>query len=801
MTTFSKRYIVNRKVGLTGLLILAVSLVILIFGPNPLAINDYQRITQAGGTLQSEDGARINFPTEMVGRSFRAKLITIRRLAVFGEETSSDIREAVDNIPANLIIKSSLYQVAYRGSQPTGMQVRLPLPNDTELFKTLDLYIWNGETWDWRPSHKNLTLHRLEASLVDAPELLVIMQANEQATARLSVDYRPTQSASASLAEADIEINPQGLQLGGDGRIVGTVVDLSFLTDRPNVRVMPVLQNSSHGAAIRSDLVNNMLINPAARSQHIGAIVGLVEEKNFDGVDLDYQGVNPDLKQTYTDFLAELRRALPAKKQLSVRLVLPQQVSEDIWDTGAYDWSAIGQIVERIKILPASDPRDYVLGGQIETALDWAVGQVNRIKLQPLLQVNSTEATDGLSQEISHQEALSRIKMVTVDRATRFMPGDPIDFALVGMQTTNRVQFDRDSGIYWFRHPDETGQLYTIYLAGIASLSRKMQFLAQYNLGGIGLQNRLGVNYDDRVWGLLQNFPNPAILPGGNQYVVLWQVRDEAGQAIDEVVVPLSDADYRWSTTGRDGVYQVTTMISDNPTLPVDTPQGRLSVIIAQPTPQPTPTPSPTATASPSPTATFTPTPTSTPTPFPSPTTASAPQATAVPGGCVTLPQGDFAALWQAQPDRFGCALESDPLYGTIVEMPFEHGHLFWIRDIDKYGPVALIFSVVGGQNEGDSGTWSLHNDTWQGEGICSVGPPPEGLFLPDRNLAKVWCEIQGLDLLGYSMIPQEFTPERGVAALQNFENVIVLRDSLGQANNLVYLLLRADNTYRRVRY
>ena len=114
---------------------------------------------------------------------------------------------------------------------------------------------------------------------------------------------------------------------------------------------------------------------------------------------------------------------------------------------------------------------------------------------------------------------------------------------------------------------------------------------------------------------------------------------------------------------------------------------------------------------------------------------------------------------------------------------------------------MSLVFALFGGQNPGDSGSWSLRQDTWNGEGICSVGPPPDGLYLPDRNLAKAWCDIQGLESLGYAMAPQESVAGRGVGVVQNFDNVILIRDAQGAANGLVYVLFRETGTYQRMAY
>jgi hypothetical protein len=204
---------------------------------------------------------------------------------------------------------------------------------------------------------------------------------------------------------------------------------------------------------------------------------------------------------------------------------------------------------------------------------------------------------------------------------------------------------------------------------------------------------------------------------------------------------------------------------------------------------RPTRTPKP----NPNPTKRPTNTPRPTPTPKPTPTPRVAP--------CEKTTEGEFAVLWQTYREQLGCPKHASPVYGQFAEMPFERGHLFWIGEIDIFGNTKQIIATFGGQNEGDQGTWGIYTDTWNGEGICGVPAPPSGLYLPDRGIAKVWCEIDGINQLGYATAPQEFVPNRGVVAMQNFEKAVLFRDSDGDSKGLVYILLWDKMRYIRVRY
>lgn len=134
--------------------------------------------------------------------------------------------------------------------------------------------------------------------------------------------------------------------------------------------------------------------------------------------------------------------------------------------------------------------------------------------------------------------------------------------------------------------------------------------------------------------------------------------------------------------------------------------------------------------------------------------------------------------------------------------MPFERGHLVWLKDIEGFGSTSQVIAIFGGQNAGDSGSWLIELEKWNGQdGICPVPAPPRNdLYLPDRNLAQVWCKINGLETLGYAT-DQEREFRQDTVSLQHFDNVILLKDSDGHNRNLVYVLSRNNGSYARVRY
>ncbi len=563
----------------------------------------YERISRDGGAIQDPDGTQLTFLPDGVSRSFRVKLTAIPRSLFLEGSAGSALLAAAEGIPPNLVMKSPLYHIQLKGTEPTQNVIKIPIPNESEPYSTLDLYAWTGESWEWLPSQIINADDTMESALDYLPEYVAAMQTHP-VTPHISADYAPNAFATGVAQNTLSEVNPQGLYLDADGQVAGEPSPLPAEVQGPNVVVIPTLRNWYADGSVRSDLIDNMLIDPAARDQHAQTIAAIVNRDGYPGIDIDYRGISPQLRDQFTAFLQTLRDQLGPDRQLSVRVELPAPISADTWDTGAYDWQAIGRIANAVKIPTSPDPRAYVPGGQMESMLDWAVGEINRYKIQLLLTTLSTLQVNGITQDIGYQEAISPLGAVSIVGGQNIVtPGQQVDFTLAGLQASTGVQFDDNSGTYWFAYLDENNSQHTVYLQTAASIARKLQFVPQYNLRGVAIQNLLTADNDAEIWNVIQKFVDLVIPPVENQFSVVWRVENQDGGVIAENVADLSNPNYRWTAPEAGGQYQVVAAIASNQqNANASVDRGAVALLVATPTPVPTPTPEPTPTPLPSPT-------------------------------------------------------------------------------------------------------------------------------------------------------------------------------------------------------
>ncbi|MBI1880048.1 MAG: hypothetical protein HYR94_17825 [Chloroflexi bacterium] len=484
----------------------------------------YEGIGRDGGAIQDPDGTQITFLPEGVKRSFRVKLDAVPRSLFLEGSAGNSLLTAAESIPPNLVMKSPFYRIQVKGTSPEKVVLTVPIPNESEPINTLDLYAWTGESWDWLPNRKILSEDKIESELINP---------------NVSTDYAPNTPLPVNIKDTLVEINPQGLSLDADGEIMGDLGSLPAEIQNASFTVVPSIRNWSSDGSIRSDLIDNLLIDAEARQRHVEAIVDLVQRNAYQGIDLDYRGINPDLMKEYTSFIEQLDQALPENKQLSVRVELPQQISAEDWNTGAYDWQALGRIVDVVKVPTSPDPKAYTQGGQMEAMLNWAVGQINRYKIQLLLSTLSTEQVNGVAHDITYQQALDPIGSVKIVGDQNIVaPGQAVDFTLTGLQASTGIQFDSNSGTYWFAYLDSNNTQRTVYLENAASIARKLQFVAQYNLRGVAVQNLLNEKNDAQIWAVIRKFLDLVIPPVESQYSVVWRVQNQDGGVIDEPPPP-----------------------------------------------------------------------------------------------------------------------------------------------------------------------------------------------------------------------------------------------------------------------
>ena len=572
-------------------------------------------------SVQDPDGAQVTVPEQPLDEKLRLRLSSVPRLNFLEGLADEHLLPAVAALPFHLSMKSPLSEVQRRGASPSDVLLTIPIPNDAEPYHTLDLYVWDGQAWNWMPSAVIGAGEVIVARLGTLPEIIAFAAMQPLAPKPVvAANLLPFAALPADAGQALSEIHTVGATLSDNGTL--DVPGELATQGGGSLHILPVVRNWGDDGVVCSDLTVDVLSSEVLRQKHIAAIVAFAREGDHPGVVLDYRDLSPGMQENLTSFVGDLAERLHAGgRTLSVRVAWPTQVSAEDWDTGAYDWRALGKIADVILLPGPSDPRQYVQTGPVEQLITWATRLVDRHKLRLVL---SGQGVDHSSQEmtsISYAAALAFLSRITVDvPGGSVTPGEEITISLINVSDSPGIQFDESSQTYWFHYTDDQEETHTIWLENEASLAHKLQLAARHRLRGVMIEHLIEPVSDPRLWAVARDYANGVLRPQETTFTVVWEMGSAAGGQLAQTTRTLDETEIVWKAPKTPGVYEYSAVIAAD-----GEPVGEKEVAVVRVV-APTPTPTPTAT----PEVTATSTPTGTPTPTPTPTPTATPVATAV---------------------------------------------------------------------------------------------------------------------------------------------------------------------------
>ncbi|MBO8158253.1 glycosyl hydrolase family 18 protein [Thermosyntropha sp.] len=243
----------------------------------------------------------------------------------------------------------------------------------------------------------------------------------------------------------------------------------------------------THDAGIKShasialmvkEPLHELLTSSQNRRNLIDNIVYIVKRDKYDGVNIDFEFIDPNDGPYFTIFLRELKTALGKDIPLSVAVF--GRTGKDKWPI-AYEYDKIGQIA------------DYV----VVMAYDYSYATSNPGPIAPLWWVK--EVADYMSRVMPAEKILLGI------------PTYGYDWSLAGGRastvTATKLQnlkskyvlneyFDSYSMSPYWTYYDAYGNLHYIWLENKRSLEEKIKVADDYGLGGISFW-RIGNGFTD----------------------------------------------------------------------------------------------------------------------------------------------------------------------------------------------------------------------------------------------------------------------------------------------------------------
>ena len=471
-----------------------------------------------------------------------------------GGDSGSSLLSSAPKVPDGYEALSRLFEDLSEEEGTSGpAEITVPLLQPVSDSRNLGFYTFRDGTWE-RLASATLVSNGSAATgeVGDIPENVAVLRLTAsavQVTGWLPPGVAPDDEAMSIVTT----VNPVDFAPLPDGTLSGSARQLPGADGN----IVPTVRATTTEDA---DAVNAILASPALREEHITALVQLSLQPGNAGVDIDYPNVNPARKADFTSFITVLADQLhQANRTLSVALPTPTR-SGVTWDTGAYDWTELGQRADLLKLRPVDDPSIYYQ--RMSELFDYLRDKVDLKKVALVVSRNSWEkASDGLRQ-ISLYDGLRLASQIEVRTPTQITANTSV--VIVG---TNLFRDDGASGMQWddaafavsFSYPGIGGQR-TVWLENALSVAFRLDLAHRNGLAGIAIAD---IGADDSLpafWEPLRTFTESgeASLARANSLLLdpFWQI--QAGSMNDE-----ASGNIIWQAPAQPGAYEVSLVVSD----------------------------------------------------------------------------------------------------------------------------------------------------------------------------------------------------------------------------------------------
>lgn len=357
-------------------------------------------------------------------------------------------------------------------------------------------------------------------------------------------DTMGTKSATKNIGSIDT-LYPFAYEVNTSGHVVDKAnfsekqwKKLKQLAEKNDVTFVPSI------AWFDGEAIHDMLSNTSSRTDHIEEIVELVEDNDFDGIDIDYESRLADTIDYYSLFLKELSAALDEKELRctleartppeSLYTDVPKNIRYsndyeeiakycDVVEIMAYDQQRADLKLNRSKngepYIPVADadwvekvvklaiediPSEKILLGTPTYGRQWTV-TVEPDWFKSYANVSALNLPDAKSLAKDHKVKLGTNK--AGEQSFSFIPDtEPKKKQIAKMKVPKGTRKGMEAAMQALAYANKTGETVTVRVVWISdakAIAEKIDLIEQYNLRGIALF-KIDGEEDPKIWKLLK---------------------------------------------------------------------------------------------------------------------------------------------------------------------------------------------------------------------------------------------------------------------------------------------------------
>ena len=275
-------------------------------------------------------------------------------------------------------------------------------------------------------------------------------------------------------------VSPFDYAVDGQGNITGAPdPKADQLLRAKGIKILPTVTNGEEYSAFRP-----VLFDPAIRKKTIDQIVRIVEENQYDGINIDYESLYASDSDALTYYFYELAVALRPRNKLVTAAVGAKTSDTTTGWSGAYDYPALARYNDLVLVMAYAYrvPTSPTVGSVGPYA--W----VDRVAAYAASRIPPEKLVLGLAWYGYNWNLADRSQTKSV----RYR-----DAVALAQQVGVPIQYDETEQVAFFKYQDGS-DIREVWFEDARSVAAKTQLAARYGIHGIGGW-RLGQE-DPGIW-------------------------------------------------------------------------------------------------------------------------------------------------------------------------------------------------------------------------------------------------------------------------------------------------------------
>ncbi len=260
-----------------------------------------------------------------------------------------------------------------------------------------------------------------------------------------------------------------------DGELVSFRGDVPLIEKAraQNVAPMMVVTNIEQNSTFSSELARQVLSNEIVQANLINNIVAILQQKNYYGVNVDFEYLYPEDRELYNTFLRNLSNVIKPLGYALTTAVAPKTSADQqgiLYE--AHDYRAHGEIVDRVILMTYE--WGYTYGPPMAVA---PANQVKRVLEYAVTEIPSNKILMGMP----NYGYDWNIPFVEGTAATAITNTGAVDLA---RRVGSFIQFDELQKAPYFNY-FTPGQEHIVWFEDARSTQARLEFIKQFNLAGV----------------------------------------------------------------------------------------------------------------------------------------------------------------------------------------------------------------------------------------------------------------------------------------------------------------------------